>query len=400
MTPWRLVFRHLTAHWFRSGLTQLAMVVALFLFCFLVSMVVTLDAAVRQSSASRLMVQSAVSLFVDLPRDYQPRITRVPGVTGVTKFNWFGAYFRDPSDLFAEFAVDHEVFFDLYRRDMRIIAGPDTGLDPRDAALRALAADRRACIIGTGLARDFGWKVGDTVPLTSTIYVKRDGSAWEFHVAGIYEPLKANLDDRTMFFRFDYLAETLDSGQATGPLGAGLFALNVEEGYEAAEVAARIDALFANGPQVTMTTTEAALQASFVAMIGNLPVFLGTIGGAVVFAVFFSVVNTMLMAGRQRLHEAGILKALGFRDRIVGRLLLAESLLLSLGGGSVGIAVAVLTVEPMKRLLGGYFPAYQVAPGTVLAGLGASLLIGLVAGTAPAWMLARLRPAKALRLED
>lgn len=399
MTPWRLVLRHLTAHWLRSGLTQLAMVVALFLFCFLVSMVVTLDAAVRQSSASRLIVQSAVSLFVDLPRDYQPRIARVPGVAGVTKFNWFGGYFRDPSDLFAQFAVDHEVFFDLYRRDLRIVAGPDPDLDPREGVLRAMARDRRACIIGTGLARDFGWKPGDVVPLTSTIYIKGDGTAWEFHVVGVYEPLKANLDDRSMFFRFDYLAEALDSGLATGPLGAGLYALNVADGYDAAEVAARIDALFANGPQVTMTTTEAALQASFVAMIGNLPVFLGTIGGAVVFAVFFSVVNTMLMAGRQRVHEAGILKALGFRDRMVGGLLLAESLFLSLGGGIVGVAVAMATVEPMKGLLGGYFPAYDVVPTTALAGLGVALLIGLVSGIAPAWMLARLHPAEALRME-
>jgi putative ABC transport system permease protein len=150
---------------------------------------------------------------------------------------------------------------------------------------------------------------------------------------------------------------------------------------------------------VTKTTTEAAFQAIFVAMLGNLPFFVGTIGGAVVFAVLFSVVNTMLMAGRQRTPEVGILKALGFPDGAVSRLMMCESVLLSMTGGLLGIGLAVATQEPLRQVLGQNFPGYKITPVTIGIGLGVSLGIGIIAGIGPAIMTARLKPTDALRSE-
>ncbi len=116
-------------------------------------------------------------------------------------------------------------------------------------------------------------------------------------------------------------------------------------------------------------------------------------------AVLFSIVNTMILAGRQRVPEAGILKALGFTDAALARLMLAESVILSLLGGGMGVAVAKATEEPLRRMLGQNFPTYHVEPITIALGLGVALVIGLVAGLAPAWMMARLRPTDALRSE-
>lgn len=398
MTPWRLVPKHLLARPGRTILTTSAVVLALFLFVFLISLVTTLDAAINDASSNRLFVQSNVSLFVELPRDYQPKVAGVDGVKRVTKYSWFGGYYKEEDNL-ARFGVDWDQFFPMFRKDIEIIAGPDgtTGQEAWDAAMGQMAVDRRAAVVGAGIAAEHGWSVGDTVPLKGTIYQMADGSAWDFHLVGLYQPQKGNVDDQTMFFRNDYLHEMLDSGQAYGPRGVGSYFVEMEPGAGAATVSAAIDRLFENGPQVTRTVTEAALQASFVAMLGNLPLFVGTIGGAVVFAVLFATINTMLMAARQRTHELGILKALGFPDGALARLVLTESLTMSLVGGAVGLTLGWLAQEPTRAMLGAQFPTYSVSSMTLAKGAVLSLLIGLIAGVVPAWQAARLSPTEALR---
>ena len=409
-TPLILMRRHLRVHWMRTALTALALLVAVFLFCFLISIVTTLQGAVESSAKDRVITQSAVSLFVELPLDYQSKIVAVPGVDEVTKFQWFGGIYQTEDNWMSQFGVDHDVFFDMYRDELTIVEGPggvkavekDGRLDDtaaRQAVIDAVKADRRACVVGEQLAREFDWKVGDSLPLIGKIFPKADGSAWDFNIAGIYRPAKSNVDPRTIWFRFDYLEETLKAGGAQGPPGVGVYSVNVKRGADPAQVIGGIDALFSNGPQRTLTTTEAAFQAGFVSMMGNVPFFVGTIGGAVVFAVFFSVVNTMLMSARQRTHELGILKALGFTDASVGRLLLLESITLSLIGGGAGAAAAYYLQTPMLWILGSMFPGYAVEPKTALMGLGVSLGIGLVAGIAPALMASRLVPTAALRME-
>ncbi|MEE8142685.1 MAG: ABC transporter permease, partial [Planctomycetota bacterium] len=314
------------------------------------------------------------------------------------KMQWFGGYFRERGKgFFAQFAIDPDVFFEQYARDLEIVQGPEGG-EPRKTALEALAADRRGAIIGADLARKFNWKIGSTIPLIGTIYEKSDGTPWEFTVVGIFKPLRSNVDGQTMWFRFDYLDETLRAGGALGPPpGVGVYMVNVQDGFDPATVISNIDGLFENGPQVTITSPEAAFQASFVSMLGNLPIFIGTIGGAVVFAVFFSVVNTMLMAARQRIRETGIMKALGFGNSALAGLILAESLTISLVGGAVGCALAWMISHPLREIIASFFPNFAIAPLTLLWGIGISLAIGLVSGITPALMMARLRPVDALR---
>jgi len=400
-TPWILVRRNMRAHWLRSGLTMLSLIVALFLLCFLISLVTSLDSAVSSAATNRIITQSAVSLFVDLPLDYQPKIQAVAGVDKVTKFQWFGAYYQKPENFIAEFAIDHDVFFDMYDSELNITAGPDgvTGPDARQAVIDAVNADRRAVLVGEGLAKVHGWEIGDTVPLIGTVFRHPDGGAWEFNFVGTYLPKRSNMDDRTMFFRFDYLDETLGGTVEGVPLGVGTYSINLLDGYDPAQVIAAIDALYENGPQVTLTSTEAAFQAGFVSMMGNLPFFVATIGGAVVFAVIFSVINTMLLAARQRTHETGILKALGYRDSAVSRLMLGESLFVSLIGGGLGVLLALISAPGMRAAFGANLPNYNVEATTAMWGLLVSLGIGIIAGIAPAVLAARLHPTDALRSE-
>jgi putative ABC transport system permease protein len=415
-TPWSLVRKHLTDHWVRSLLTVSAIALAMFLFSFVRSIVTTLDNAVSAAANNRLVVQSSVSLFVDLPLDYQAKIEALPGVDQVSKMQWFGADFVDEQgepQFFAQFGVDHEWFFDMYRRDMEIVVGPggmqgeelDAGAGSeeemeavRGAALAALRAERRGCIVGQGAAQRYGWNVGDTIPLQARIFSKLDGSAWEFVVCGIYKPLRENVDDQTLWFRWDYLLETMEA-EGAEDLGTGVFMVNMDPGASAETLTAAIDGLFENGPRKTLTTTEAAFQAMFVSMLGSLPEYTAAIGGAIVFAVFFSVVNTMLLAARQRRQSTGILKALGFGNGAITRLLLAEALVLSLGGGGLGLGIAKLAEEGMRVAFGPNLPGYAVDSSTLLTGLSISLAVGIVAGLGPAWQSSRLSPVDALRSE-
>jgi putative ABC transport system permease protein len=258
-----------------------------------------------------------------------------------------------------------------------------------------MLAEKRSALIGRALAEKHGWKVVDTIPLICTIFPKQDNSAWEFTIIGVFEKLKQNIDENTMFFRFDYLEDTMRYGGAA-PVGSGTYFVQLGPGAGPTETIEEIDALFANGPQRTKTYTEAAFQQGFVSMMGNVPLFLGTIGGAVVIAVFFSVVNAMLISGRQRMRESGILQALGFRARTIGALVGLEALLLCALGGSFGILLSAGAGEAIRAAFPG-FSNLAVAPETLAQGLALALGIGVVAAVPPWVILARTKPTDALR---
>ena len=159
MATAKLVLRNLLRHPLRSLLTAASLLVALFLLCTLRSLVTTLDAVTEAAASNRLIVQSAVSLYVDLPLAYQRRIEQVPGVARTCKWQWFGGYYQDPSNFFGQFAIDPETFFEMY---------PEVELV--DGSQEAFRGNRRGCVVGEGLARRFDWKVGDSVPLVGKLF--------------------------------------------------------------------------------------------------------------------------------------------------------------------------------------------------------------------------------------
>ena len=388
MFPARLVVRNLTRHKLRMALTIASLAVAVFLLIVLRTLVVALEAGVRAASTDRLIVQSAVSLFVNLPRSYEQKMRQVEGVADVTKFQWFGGIYQDRSNFFAQFGVDPERLLSIYP-EMEIVEG----------SAEDLRLNRDAALVGEALMKRFGWKLGDTVPLQGTIFQRTDGEPWTFRIAAVFESARPNVDEAVLYFHFDLLDESIASGAATGPRGVGVFVLQKEEGADPLRVMADVDALFENGPQRVQTTTEAEFQQQFVSMIGDVPVFLASIGGGILVAILMAALNTMLMAAREQVRDVGVLKSLGFTDGSVAMVLLAQSLLLCGLGGGLGVLAAVGSAETMVDLLGGMFPGYQVTGATALLALALSLLLGVAAGLVPAWRAARTRVIDTLRLE-
>jgi len=381
-----LVWRNLLNHWVRSLLTLLSIAVATFLICMLRTIVTGLDAGVEAASSSRLVVQSAVSLFVNLPMSYQTKISGVEGVEHICKWQWFGGYYQEKSNRFAQFGVDAEKMFPLYP-EIRI----------SDGSKEEFVARRDSCMIGRSLAEKFEWKVGDTIPLKGTIFRRVGGAAWEFEVAAIYESDSPNLDPKTMFFHFDNLKESLESGAATGPQGVGVYVIGLSPGARPETVMQNVDAFFENGPQRVQATTEAEFQRQFVSMLGNIPTFLASIGGGVFFAILLAALNTMLMAARERTRDLGIMKAMGFNNRSVFTLLLVESLVLCGMGGTLGVLLAKGAEPGFRAFFGAFMPGFSIPGSTVLLGLGAALAVGIAAGILPAWRASRLIAVEALR---
>lgn len=390
MSVFRLVRRNVARHPVRAALTFGFSALALFIAVFLYSVITTLEAATKQARTDRLAVQSAVSLFVYMPEAYRERIERMDGVESVSPWNWFGAYYQEPANFFAQFATDLKTHLVQY---------PELVVDPKEA--QDLLADRQGALVGRGIAEKFGWKVGDRVPLIGTIYSTGLGKAWDFNVRATYRSTKDNFDEKTMFFHWDYLQEMrrLIREQGFNAYGSdvAIFMVKVAPGYDSVRVGEAIDAVYANGPQRTRTQTEAQFQAQFASMLGNIPAFLGAIGGAVLFAIFFSVLNTASMTARERSRDVGILKALGFRDGLAARLLVAESVLVVGSGGFLGIALAYLSVPVFRSAFGILIPNYFVEPVTGALAGAVALGIGAVGGLLPAIRLVRLRTVDVLR---
>ncbi len=399
--PVRLAFRHVFSNKTRNGLTILAITIAVFLLCFLLAVVRGIDAGVRSASSTRLVTQSAVSLFVTLPMSYRPKIDAQEAVTVTSEFRWFGGYYQDPSNFFPQFAVNKDRFVDMYVKDFEIIEGPNgiTGPGAREAVKKAFATEKRAAIIGMGLRDDekYNFKIGDTVPIIPAIYQRADGGAWDYVIVGIFKPLKARIPDKIMYFRSDYLNDSIESGEAFGEVAAGVYYVNIDQGSQSEMIATSIDQDFLNGPQRTQTVTEAAFASFFVSAIGNLPLFLGTVGGAVLFSIFFSVVNAMLIAGRQRLKEAGILQALGFPPITSCLLLIIEGLAVALIGGAFGLALAIGTQDLVVLNFGDSIRNYEIDSGLILLAIGTSSVLGITAGLCAGIPFLRYRPTEALR---
>lgn len=386
MPPFSLVWKNLLKRKTRFVLTVLSLSIAVFLLCVLQSLVVALNAGVKAAAVNRLIVQSKVSLFVYLPQSYGPKIAEVEGVERVMRWNWFGGYYQEPSNFFAQFACDQAELQAIY---------PEIQLV--DGAWDDFLLDRKSCIVGEATARKFGFKVGDNVPIIGALFPKTDGTTWDFRVVGIYRSTKKNVDDATLFFHYKYLEQALESGEGSGPEGVGIYVVQTEPGADSAAIMSRIDALFEQGPQAVQSTTEAEFQAQFVSMIGNVPLFVSSIGGGVMIAILLAALNTMLMAAREQTRDIGVLKALGFGDAAVGNTLLLQSLVLCCAGGGLGILLAVGSEEPMAKMLGTIFPGYAVGGSTLLQAAGASVGIGLLAGIGPALRARSMSVIAALR---
>jgi len=379
----------------RTFLTMASVMVALFLFCALRGVLDTLDASIKVGSEARLVTRNKISLIFPLPLAYRDRLAAIPGVKSVTFANWFGG--RDPVDthnFYAQFAVDAATYMPIYASDIEIVAAAppqaQLALPPGvDLKLAAFMSERDACVVGERLFKRMKWRLGQQVPVSGTIFP----GTWTFTIRAVFHAKNPAFNEETMLFHWKYLSERGMGGQGQ----VGWYALELSDPARAGAVTKTVDAFYENSASPTRTETERAFQAGFVSMYGNVPFLIGVIGIAVVFAILLVSANTIMMAQRERTAEIGVMKTLGFQDRTIFQIIMAEAGFITLGGGLAGALLAKWLIESSGFNAGGLLPPMTVSWATVAAGIAIAVLMGLASGLVPAAQAARLTIVDALR---
>jgi putative ABC transport system permease protein len=377
-----LVWSNLKRRKLRTSLTLLSVFIAFVLFGLLCALKEAFTAGVTPESADRLIVRHKVSLIMTLPVTYAARMQSLPGVKYVNHWTWFnGIYQNEPKNFFGSFPVEPEAFFKVHTECVI----PD---DQKEAWLKT----RTGAIVGRTLIERFGWKVGDRIPLTSPIWPREGGEAWEFEIVGIYDAGNKKTDTSGFFFRYDYFDEARSYGEGL----VGWYVVKVDDAKRAEEVSRAIDAEFANSPYETKAEPEGAFAQGFVEQMGNIGAMLIAILSAVFFTILLVAGNTMAQAVRERVEELGVLKAMGYTNELVLVLVLVESCVLAAVGGFAGLGAAWLVTaggSPVPSML----PVFYLPTQQLLIGVAIVFALGMVAGIMPALQAMRLQIAVALR---
>lgn len=377
-----LVWSNLRRRKLRTALTALSVLVAFLLFGYLSAIEEALSQGVNVAGADRLIVRHRVSIVQPLPAFYGERVAHIPGVGLATHGTWFGGVYQRPTNFFPQFAVDPEAYLALY---------PEFRLPEKEKA--AWLATRSGAVVGRATAQRFGWKVGDRIPLQATVWQRAAGGRnWEFDLVGIYDGQDRATDTSQFLFHYQYLEE----GRRFGKGLVGWYLVRVNDPAQATAVAQRIDAEFQNSAAETKAETEGAFVRAFAHQIGNV----GAIMVAVLSAVFFTMLlvagNAIAQSVRERVREIGVLKAMGYSDRQVLGLVLAESCAIVGLGGVAGLYVATVAVSGGDPT-GGALPLFHLPHSDLARGTVLVAALGLAAGILPAYRAMSLSVAESLR---
>ncbi len=377
---WAGLFRKKT----RTLLTLASIVIAFLLFGLLQAVQAAFEAGADAADAKRLLTISRYSFIELLPIAHLKQIERVPGVVGVSYAEWFGAKYQNESNAFPVFAVDPERYLAMY---------PEFTIAP--AQREAFARTRTGAVAGVRLVERFGWKIGQTLPISSEIHPKTDGDLnWQFDLVGVLDAedpaVRGNTD--IVLINVAYFDEARQNNRGK----TGWYVERVADSSQAKAISAAIDERFANSPDETRTQPEKEFAVGFARQIGDI----GALVTRILIAVFFTILiltgNTLAQSIRERIPELAILKTLGFSDGKVTALVVAEAVLMLVLGGAIGMAAATALLPVVNGGTGGRFPPLFVGADTWTSALVLALFVALVVGLPPAWRARRLRIVDAL----
>ena len=378
---WAALFRRKT----RTFLT-LASILAAFLLFGLLDGIRTSFAQLGQNSngAQRLQTASRLSFIETLPISLEPRIKQIDNIQAVTYANWFGGAYQNPRNQLFTFAVAPN-YLDLYPEI-------DVAQSERDAWART----RTGVLVGDALMKRFGWKVGQKIPLQSTIFPNSDGTLnWSFDIVGTLKAKdrkSAGFTEGMLLMHYKYFEES--TPYVDGDVG--WYVSRVSDVRRSDAAAKAIDALSMNSPHETKTMSEQAAMASKLKQMADIGLIVGSIMGAVFFTLLLLTGNTMAQAVRERTSELAVLKTIGFTSTSVLGMVLAESILLVLLGGVLGLGLAALIGPIVSAVSGGVISLPPIGLQSWMLGLGLMVAIGLLVGALPALRAMRLNIVDAL----
>jgi len=375
----RIIWANLVRKKIRLFLTLGSFAVAILLFAFLgvIRGAFTMNDV---ASANRLIVINRTSIINLIPLSYRDKILRIPGVTNVTHYNWFGGIYQKEENFFPQFVIDPE-------NQRQVMPELVVSEDQWDAFLK----DRQGAIAGAKTAERFHWKIGDRIPIKTTLY---GGGAWEFNLVGIYHGKRPQDDETQFWLQWNYFEGKIPAA-IKGQIG--WYVLRVQNPDDAPRIAKAIDTEFMNSPNETKTESESTWIANWVKQWGNIQFLILSIGTVVFITLLLVTGNTMAISVRERTSELAVFKAIGFSDQFVLFFVLAESLTVALMGGLLGLLLAKLLIPFLAKGLSSMLPNLILSPSILALGLAMALFVGLLSGLLPGLGAMRLRIVNALR---
>lgn len=387
MTLAGLYLKNVGRNRLRALLTVLGIAIAVVAFVLLRTVLTAWTIGADFAAKDRLGTRNKVTFIVPLPKRYIETIRSVPGVVSASYANWFGG--KDPrntNEFFATMAVETATFFTVFDEIIVPPAQKDTWLH-----------DRKGALVGDVIASKMGWKVGDTITLSGSIYP----GDWQFQIDGIYSATRKVVDRSSFFFHWDYLNDSLPEGDRRRDQ-IGWVTSRIADPSRAAEVSQSIDRLFDDQEIQTLSMSERAMNLSFLGMVSAVLKAIDLVSVVILIIMMLILGNTIAMGARERTREFGVLRAIGFLPHHIALSVLAESLAIGALGGLGGLLLAYPLVERgmgrwLEENMGSFFPYFRVVETTAVAALGLAMALGLAAGILPAYRAARLNLLDALR---
>jgi putative ABC transport system permease protein len=380
-----LATRNVLRNRFRTIATIIGVAVAILAFVLLRTVVTSWSEGAEYAAKDRIGTRHKVSFIMTLPLRYVAEVEQTAGVKRAMGSTWFGAkHPTQENEFFATLAVQSKAFFEVYD-EIQVPA------EQREGWMQT----RNGAIVGRVLAKKFGWKVGDRIQLRGTIYP----GDWDFQISGIYDSQRRSVDLSTFFFHYDYMNDSVDPRMRDR---IGWISARVDSADHAAQISQQIDAHFDERDIQTVSMSEKALNNSFMGMFSAILGAMDLVSLVILLIMMLILGNTVAMGVRERTHEYGVLRAIGFLPRHLAGFVLGEAATIGALGGAFGLLIAYPVVEKgigrfLEENMRGFFPVFRIDPNTTIQAFGFAALLGVLAAAIPAYRASKLDVIDALR---
>jgi putative ABC transport system permease protein len=389
------LLRNLVRRKLRSSLTIVGITIGIWALVVMSSMANKIGALVEGGSnyyQDKIVVTDATNVavgfgFTPMRIDTVDEIRAIPGVA--VAFAEVGMLL-DPDNIGAGFGIPDLISgalanADEGRESFEVSAARGRLLTPKDEGESVL-------VLGADLARKFDKGPGDEMTIRENVFL----------VIGVLEPT-LTAPDTTVLLPLeaaqDLLADDLPGIIQQGFDPQDLATQIVVFPDPETDIAALAELIEADVSQVqTLTGADfdeqiGSATALFNAIILGVALISLSVGG-------LSVINTMAMSVAERTREIGIKRAIGASRFTIVREFVAESGVIGLIGGLLGLvlgAIVVMFANQAGRQSGTIL--FDLTAGTAIFALVFASVLGMLAGLIPAWSAARLDPVQALRHE-
>jgi putative ABC transport system permease protein len=377
----KYIFRNVARNKLRSILTVLSMAICLAMMTVLYGFTTLNDQLVPElAKANRMIVMSRDGFTTTIPVSTLNYVRGLAGVKAAIPLSWYmGQYKDEKPTLFGQLGTDAKELMNVW-----------TEFEIDADQLKAWQETRTGCIIDRRNAERRGWKIGEHIPLKGNNF----GFDLDLVLCGIYDGPEFIND---LYFHWDYLNELLRARNDPKKDTTSILFLKADSPEAVERLVPQIDTRYENSENPTLTQSHQAFAAMFAKFAGNMQVYVRNIGLAVVFALTLVAGNAMAMSMRERTTEIAVLKAIGFQRWLVLVMVLGESVLISLLGGSVGVATGRSVWSIVHHFWPAYLPIDWIAPIVLVYGVLVAGAVGLVSGIGPAMRAAGLSVIAGLR---